>query len=219
MSVAYHKAEPRCTGFVHASRDETSQASPTVRQGGFNLRGVDRSPDGDIDRKTFLYELRIFLQKGLWHHTLGPGDTSLAPPFVWRRNPLRPDASEAKQLKQYWARTNELCQQAGIAHPLNDQLKTYPLQEYIGMCGFRPAQVDDQWMTPELAADLGFEVWELWPSLRNAAPQGIDEAIASAESFAVAIDCLPVGKDIRNRLQSHVHAHIELLRRIAGDPA
>jgi len=44
-------------------------------------------------------------------------------------------------------------------------------------------------------------------------------AIASAESFAVAIDCLPVGKDIRNRLQAHVRAHIDLLRSCAGDAA
>lgn len=44
-------------------------------------------------------------------------------------------------------------------------------------------------------------------------------AIASAEAIAVAIDCLPVGKDIRTRLKGHVQAHIELLRRIGGDPA
>lgn len=44
-------------------------------------------------------------------------------------------------------------------------------------------------------------------------------AIASAEGFAVAIDCLPVGKDIRNRLQSHIQAHIYLLRLASGDPA
>lgn len=44
-----------------------------------------------------------------------------------------------------------------------------------------------------------------------------DLAIASAETFAVAIDCLPVGKDIRNRLQAHIQAHIYLLRRCAGE--
>jgi transcriptional regulator with XRE-family HTH domain len=46
-----------------------------------------------------------------------------------------------------------------------------------------------------------------------------DIAIASAESFAVAIDCLPVGKDIRARLQAHIQAHIYLLRRCAGESA
>lgn len=47
----------------------------------------------------------------------------------------------------------------------------------------------------------------------------IETAVSSAEAIAVAVDCLPVGKDIRNRLQAHVRAHIELLRRIGGDPA
>lgn len=88
------------------------------------------------------------------------------------------------------------------------------------------------------AAALGFDPIYLWPAravtwpikyqtlngyARAAAPSNarslISEAIASAEGFAVAIDCLPVGKDIRNRLQSHIQAHIYLLRLASGDPA
>lgn len=43
------------------------------------------------------------------------------------------------------------------------------------------------------------------------------QAVASAEAIAVAIDCLPIGADIRERLNAHVQEHITLLRRISGD--
>lgn len=67
-----------------------------------------------------------------------------------------------------------------------------------------------------LMADDGRSTKSTEDRLRSAQQQ---HAVASAEAIAVAIDCLPVGKDIRTRLMGHVQAHIELLRRIGGDPA
>lgn len=40
----------------------------------------------------------------------------------------------------------------------------------------------------------------------------VEAAIATAESFRAAIDALPVGRDIRNRLIAHLGAHIAALR-------
>jgi hypothetical protein len=50
-------------------------------------------------------------------------------------------------------------------------------------------------------------------------PFTIPQAIATAEAFGIAIDALPVGKDIRTRLKSHLDAHIATLQALVDGSA
>lgn len=38
--------------------------------------------------------------------------------------------------------------------------------------------------------------------------ESVEPLIATAQAFRMAVDALPVGKDIRNRLMAHIDAHI-----------
>ena len=46
--------------------------------------------------------------------------------------------------------------------------------------------------------------------------QNLTLALASAEAFRLAIDALPVGRDIRSRLAAHLDAHIATIRAIGA---
>lgn len=212
MSAVYHKQTTGRTVFV-PSLNGTEAERPTVREFGFSLAHVKRDQLGNVDQVDLRGELWMFLtnsQPGMNWWEFGHVPSAAKNKQPWDIDTRRDLLSWQKRADSYW-------RMKGVPSPVKSDFTRFTLPEYIAECGLKIADIDNQWMTPELAADLGFEVWELWPSLRNAAPEGIDEAIASAESFAVAIDCLPVGKDIRNRLQAHIQAHIDLLRRCAGD--
>lgn len=47
-------------------------------------------------------------------------------------------------------------------------------------------------------------------------PEALAPALATARSFAVAIDALPVGKDIRTRLRDHLDRHIAVLEALCS---
>jgi hypothetical protein len=59
----------------------------------------------------------------------------------------------------------------------------------------------------------------LRPEMTPAQPGQVEAVLASAQMFRVAIDALPVGKDIRTRLNVHLDAHINLCRALSEGSA
>lgn len=212
MNQAYHNASTDRTTFVPSPNGTTPIS---VRDGGFSLAHVERGENGNVVQNALRGALWMFL-------------TNSKPGTDWWEFGFAPSAARHKQpwnaytrseLLTWKERADAYWQMKGVPSPVRDDFTRFTLPEYMSERGFIAADIDNQWMVPGLARDLGFDQDDLWPSLRNPVVPGLDEAIASAESFAVAIDCLPVGKDIRNRLQAHVRAHIDLLRSCAGDAA
>lgn len=212
MMAAYHNTTSKCITNVSPRNGATPIS---VRDAGFSLANVERSENGNVVQNKLRGELWMFLTNSQ------PGtawwEFGFAPHEARRKQPW--DADTRRELLSWKERADAYWQIKGVPSPVRDDFTRFTLPEYMSERGFIAADIDNQWMNPGLARDLGFDQDDLWPSLRNLVVPGLDEAIASAESFAVAIDCLPVGKDIRNRLQAHVRAHIDLLRSCAGDAA
>jgi hypothetical protein len=69
-----------------------------------------------------------------------------------------------------------------------------------------------------IADRIGCTVEDLWPFEPEPEPEvqpNVSPAMESAKALLVAIDALPVGKDIRNRLNGHVTAHIADIEALA----
>lgn len=218
MNHAYHNASAQCTGFV-PSQDEAKQRTPA--SDGFTIRAAHRADNGNVYWKLIWVDFADFLG-------CDPS-TILHLRSRWKSRDKLKDAAHAagyapECVDALESSGGHYCRKFRAAAALGfDPIYLWPAtaskwpKRYQRLAA--PPETTSNTAAPEPSwIDLvGATAVDGDQGDAEATP--MDEAIASAESFAVAIDCLPVGKDIRNRLQAHVRAHIDLLRSCAGDAA
>jgi hypothetical protein len=217
MSVAYHNASTECTSFVPPQNEGELR---TPASDGFTIRAAHRADNGNVHWRLVWPDFAEFL---------GVPDSEIRKLEPYYRSGALAEAAASKgydpscvgALSAYVSkRTRALRSAAALGFdpiylwpataskwPKHYQRLAAPAETISNTAAPEPSWIDLVGATA-VDGDQG-----------DAESMPMDEAIASAESFIVAIDCLPVGKDIRTRLKGHVQSHIELLRRIGGDPA
>lgn len=213
MSVTYHKPTALCTANVPPWNHAVVKRTPA--SDGFQILPCHRNPNGNVSWSKIQKDLVLFLGgeiRGLWW------TKSYAEQLV-RESPYDDDL-----LKVFRApNTPNIGFHRAKAFGF-DPVFIWPNAASKWPSHFHHLPRADEALAPDAVPDEESEsgvvsesqALDIQPADLGAT---VAEAIASAESFTVAVDCLPVGKDIRNRLQAHVRKHIELLRRIGGDPA
>lgn len=218
MSVTYHKAYLDRTVFV-PSRNET-ELNRTPAMDGFRICSGRRASNGNVHWRLIWPDFACFL---------GVADSEIRKHAPYDRPAALAEAAAAKGydplcVKALGGSSTKMTLALRSAVALGfDPIYLWPATASKWPTHYQRIASDNAQPSSTPPSGLSWldRVGETSANNRpaSAAVISLTDAIASAESFTVAVDCLPVGKDIRNRLQAHVRAHIELLRRIGGDPA
>lgn len=176
-----------------AMRPHPGAGQASLRAAGLTIGGVHRDHNGDVIRMSLSRRIRRFATEGAY------------------------DADEAWYAPTYSDKDGVPSPYRKSGHPGCGEL--IPLVEYLEMRGLPIVNLSDDWCTSALAATLGFAPQTLWPSKFSAAPTCPDlaDARATAAGLRIAIDALPVGKDIRGRLGAHVDALITQLAETSAE--